>query len=267
MPVSAVFAASSSPTAKVPEVSVLFWIAKILTTGLGETSSDFLVKTFDPLIVIPLTGIALVVALLMQWRSRRYSKWRYWTSVGLVAVFGTMAADAIHVVAGVPYAASSAVFAVLLAGGFFSWNAVEHSLSIHSIFTPRREAFYWTTVMITFALGTAVGDLTASTFHLGYAISGLLFLVLFLIPISAWRIGNANEVLTFWVAYILTRPLGASFADWIGVGHERGGLGLGTGLVSVVLLAITVGVVAIGAFPAAFRSAHSLTGPAGASVA
>lgn len=229
---------------KVPEVTAVFWIAKVLTTGLGETSSDFLVKTFEPLVVIPLTAALLVVALVIQWRGRSFSKWRYWLAVSLVAVFGTMAADALHVVVGVPYAVSTACFAFVLVLLFIAWYAGERTLSIHSISTGRREAFYWAAVIATFALGTAAGDLTASTLRLGYLVSGFLFLGLFALPLVLRRSRLLGEVGTFWAAYVVTRPLGASFADWIGVSHDRGGLGWGTGVVSLVLIALAALLVA-----------------------
>lgn len=244
-------AAAQPNIVKVPQVSTIFWIAKILTTGLGETSSDFLVKSLEPLIVIPVTAAALALALALQLLSRRFEKWLYWTSVALVAVFGTMVADAIHVVAGVPYLVSSVGFAVGLAALFVAWSVTEGTLSIHSIATPRREAFYWMAVVVTFALGTAAGDMTASSLRLGYALSGVLFLALFALPLIARSLARLNEALTFWTAYILTRPLGASFADWIGVGHDRGGLGFGTGLISLALLIAVIGVVYLGKFSAA----------------
>jgi uncharacterized membrane-anchored protein len=244
-------AAAQVAAAKVPEVSTVFWIAKILTTGLGETSSDYLVKGYNPLIVIPLAGAALVLSLALQWTTPRFSKWIYWTAVGFVAIFGTMVADAIHVVLGIPYFISTAGFGLALVAVFVVWRTVEGTLSIHSIITPRREAFYWLTVMTTFALGTAAGDLTATNLGLGYGPSGVLFLILFLLPIAARRLGRVSEVATFWTAYVLTRPLGASFADWIGVGHDRGGLGVGTGYISLVLIAVALMVVAIGPFQSA----------------
>jgi uncharacterized membrane-anchored protein len=170
-----------------------------------------------------------------------------------VAVFGTMVADAIHVVLGMPYAASTAGFAVALVVLFTLWRATERTLSIHSITTPRREAFYWSAVIATFALGTAAGDFTATSLGLGYFWSGVMFLVLFALPLLARRVAGVDEVATFWAAYVLTRPLGASFADWIGVPPGRGGLDLGTGLVSAVLTALAVAIVATRAFESAAR--------------
>lgn len=249
--VDAMDAAPPLAPAKVPEVTVTFWVVKILTTGLGETTSDFLVRRFEPLLVIPFAGVALFAALAWQWWTPGFSKWRYWLAVALVAVFGTMVADAIHVVLGVPYAASTAGFAFALVVLFILWHAAERTLSIHSITTPPREAFYWSAVIITFALGTAAGDFTATSLGLGYFWSGAMFLVLFALPFLARRLAGLSEAGTFWVAYVLTRPLGASFADWIGVPSSRGGLDLGTGLVSAVLAALAVAIVATRSFESA----------------
>jgi uncharacterized membrane-anchored protein len=230
---------------KVPEITALFWITKVLTTAMGETTSDFLVHRLGPGVAIPLGGIALAAALVVQFRADRYVPWIYWLAVLMVAVFGTMAADVLHVGGGIPYLVSTTFFAVVLVGVFVVWNRSEGTLSIHSIVTPRREAFYWLTVITTFALGTATGDLTATTFGLGYWASGLLFAVLIAVPaIGYWKFGM-NEVAAFWFAYILTRPLGASFADWLAVSHHRGGLAWGAGTVSLLLGAVIVGCVAL----------------------
>jgi uncharacterized membrane-anchored protein len=249
--------------AKVPEVTALFWITKILTTAMGETTSDFLVHRLGAGVAIPLGGTALVVALAVQFRSDRYRPWTYWMAVVMVAIFGTMAADVLHVGAGIPYLVSTAFFAVVLAGVLLVWDRTEGSLSIHTIVTTRREAFYWLTVITTFALGTAAGDVTATTFGLGYWASGVLFAVLIGIPaVGYWKFGM-NEVLAFWFAYILTRPLGASFADWLAVSHGRGGLALGAGTVSLLLGVLFVGCVlalAAGSSPGADRQGSGRSG-------
>ncbi|MBN9305990.1 MAG: hypothetical protein BGO82_00835 [Devosia sp. 67-54] len=243
-------------TAKVPEVALTFWVVKVLTTGLGETTSDYLVRAFDPPLVIALSGVALTVALVVQWIIPVFSKWRYWIAVSLVAVFGTMVADVIHVVLGVPYLVSTVVFLGGLLIVFACWWWVEKTLSIHSIYTRRRESFYWLTVLATFALGTAAGDMTATTLGLGYFVSGVMFLAAFLVPLVVRRWAGASEISTFWIAYILTRPLGASFADWLGVGPERGGVGLGTGFISLALVVVAWGIVALSTFDAAAISAR-----------
>jgi uncharacterized membrane-anchored protein len=229
---------------KVPEITAYFWIAKALTTGMGESTSDFLVHKLVPELAVLLGGIGLVIALALQFSTRRYVAWRYWLAVSMVGVFGTMAADALHVGLGVPYIASTIFYAVVLAVVFGTWQASEKTLSIHSITTRRRELFYWAAVLATFALGTAAGDLTAVTFGLGYLASGVLFAVVIAIPaLGYWRLGM-NSILAFWFAYVATRPLGASIADWLAVTHKRGGLALGTGQVSLVLAALIAAIVA-----------------------
>jgi len=226
---------------KVPEVTIAFWIIKALTTGMGESSSDYLVHRLPPVLAVALGAIALAVALVLQFAARRYVPWTYWLAVAMVGVFGTMAADVLHVGLGVPYLVSTAFFAVSLAAIFGVWYGSEQTLSIHSIHTRRREAFYWAAVMTTFALGTAAGDMTAITLHLGYLSSGVLFAVVIAIPaVAHWRFGM-NPILAFWFAYVATRPLGASFADWMGVSHARGGLDLGAGPVSLALAILIMG--------------------------
>jgi uncharacterized membrane-anchored protein len=223
---------------------VLFWIVKVLTTGQGEATSDFLALRYGPVIAVALGGTGLTVALVLQFRAKRYIVWRYWLAVDMVSVFGTMAADGLHVELGVPYDVSTPFFAVALVVIFVAWYAAEKTLSIHSIYTWRREVFYWATVMATFALGTALGDLTATTFRLGYLASGVLFAAVIAIPaVAHWRLGM-NSILAFWFAYVVTRPLGASFADWLGLSHSLGGLGLGRGVVSLYSTIVIVGFVA-----------------------
>jgi uncharacterized membrane-anchored protein len=229
---------------KVPQITVLFWIVKVLTTGQGEATADFLFFRYGAVIAGGLGTIGLVVALVLQFRARRYIAWIYWLAVDMVSVFGTMAADGLHIKLGVPYDVSTPFFAVVLAVIFVVWYATEKTLSIHSIYTWRREAFYWATVMATFALGTALGDMTATTFGLGYLASGVLFAVVIAIPaVAHWRLGM-NSILAFWFAYVVTRPLGASFADWLGVSHSLGGVGLGRGVVSLSSTIVIIGFVA-----------------------
>ncbi len=228
---------------KVPEITLFFWITKVLTTGMGESTSDYLVHHLAPIVAVTLGGIGLAAALALQFSVRRYVAWIYWLAVVMVAIFGTMAADAVHVKLGIPYLISTMFFMVVLAAIFVVWHRSEKTLSIHSIHTPRREAFYWATVLTTFALGTAAGDMTARTMGLGYFASGVMFAFLIAIPALAyWRFG-LNSILAFWLAYILTRPLGASFADWLAVSHTRSGLALGTGPVSLALAMVILGFV------------------------
>ncbi len=228
---------------KVPEVTAFFWIVKALTTAMGESTSDYLVHSMVPEVAVFLGGIALVVALYLQLARDRYVPWAYWLAVAMVGVFGTMAADVLHVGLGVPYAVSTIFYAIVLAVVFRSWYLSEGTLSIHSIHTPRRELFYWAAVLATFALGTAAGDLTAVTFGLGYFGSILLFAAVIAIPALGYFRYGMNSILAFWFAYVLTRPLGASVADWLAVSSARGGLALGTGPVSLALAAAIAGFV------------------------
>lgn len=228
---------------KVPAITAFFWIIKVLTTGMGETTSDFLVHQFAPIIAIVLGGIGFVISLVFQFSARRYNAWIYWFAVVMVSVFGTMAADVLHVGIGIPYIVSTVFFTISLATVFILWSRSEKTLSIHSIYTTRREMFYWATVLITFALGTAAGDMTAVSLHLGYFNSGILFAGIIAIPIVGYVFFGLNEIAAFWFAYIVTRPLGASFADWMGVSTARGGLGWGTGSVSLGLALIIFGFV------------------------
>jgi uncharacterized membrane-anchored protein len=234
-----------SGPSKVPyRITAYFWIIKILTTGMGEALADFLAFRYSPVLAGVVGTLVFAVALVLQFRAPRYRVWIYWFAVAMVAVWGTLAADGLHIKLGVPYALSSAFFAACLVVVFVAWYATERTLSIHSITTPRREVFYWATVLATFALGTAVGDLTATTLHLGFLTSGLMFTGLICLPALAyWKLG-LNSVLAFWMAYVLTRPLGASYADWLGVPHRYGGVGLGRGLVALILSAVIVGFVA-----------------------
>ncbi|SDH04716.1 Uncharacterized membrane-anchored protein [Leifsonia sp. 98AMF] len=225
----------------VPAVTALFWVTKLLTTAMGETASDFLVKTIDPVVAVGGAFVVFAVALGLQFAVRRYIPWVYWSAVLMVAVFGTMVADVLHVELGVPYLVSTVVFAVALAMVFVLWFATQRTLSVHRIDTPARQVFYWCAVLATFALGTAVGDLTATTLGLGYFASALLFGILFALPGAAYRWWGFGATAAFWTAYVLTRPFGASLSDGLAVSHARGGLALGTGPVSLILLAaITV---------------------------
>ena len=228
---------------KVPEITVYFWITKILTTGMGEATSDYFSHELGRGLAALLAGSGLVVALVVQLSVRRYLTWLYWLVVVMVSVFGTMAADDVHHYLDLPFWGSTVLYAVLLAAVFVVWYAVEHTLSIHSITTRAREGFYWATVLATFALGTAAGDWTASTLKLGYLAAGVMFGVIILVPAVAHRWFGMNSVLAFWFAYVLTRPLGASFADWFSASHRRHGLGWGTGPVSLVSTIVIVGLV------------------------
>jgi uncharacterized membrane-anchored protein len=229
---------------RVPAVTAYFWIIKGLSTAMGEATSDYLVHALAPVLAVALGFIAFVAALAIQFSQRRYVAWSYWLAVVMVGVFGTMAADVLHVGFGVPYIASTALYAVVLAAVFLLWSRTERTLSIHSIDTARREAFYWAAVVATFAMGTALGDLTATTLHLGYGGSIVLFAVAICVPAAGYRWLRWNPVLAFWTAYVLTRPLGASIADYLGKPARVGGLGLGDGAVSGVLTLVIAVLVA-----------------------
>ena len=223
---------------KVPQITALFWLIKILTTAMGEAAADFLAFRYGPIPTGVIGTVVFAAALALQFRARRYRAWIYWLAVSMVAVYGTMLADGLHIVLGVPYLLSSVFFAVALTVVFVTWYAVEGTLSIHSITTPRREVFYWAAVCATFAMGTAVGDLTAVPLGLGFLASGVLFTAAFAVPGLAYWTLRRGAVLAFWTAYVLTRPLGASYADWLGVAPAQGGLGLGRGTVAVALAAV-----------------------------
>src|SRR6516165_12200058 len=229
---------------KVPLITAYFWIIKLLSTAMGEATSDYMVRTINPVIAVLLGFTGFVIAMALQFRAKAYNAWIYWLAVVMVAVFGTQAADVLHIKFGVPYTASTAFYAVVLAVIFVLWYRTEGTLSIHSIRTPRRETFYWATVLATFAMGTAVGDLTARTLNLGYLTSGFMFLAVFvLVAVAHWKFG-LNPILAFWICYVLTRPVGASFADYVAFPHVVGGLGVGHGQVALFLTFLIVVLVA-----------------------
>ncbi len=234
---------------KVPEVTIFFWIIKILCTTIGETAADYLNETLH----FGLTGTSLVmgalliVVLFFQFRAKKYIPSVYWIAVVLISVVGTLITDNLTDNLGVSLTTTTAVFAVLLLATFVAWFVSEKTLSVHSIHTTRREAFYWTTILFTFALGTASGDLVAEKFGLGYLTSlgifaGLIALVTIGhyvakgVMVAEHRHQSTNAVLAFWLAYILTRPLGASIGDFLSQARADGGLGLGTTATSAIFL-------------------------------
>jgi uncharacterized membrane-anchored protein len=228
---------------RVPEITAYFWVVKGLSTAMGESTSDFLVHAMSPVVAVLLGFAGFAIALAVQFSMRRYLAWSYWLAVVMVGVFGTMAADVLHVGLHVPYFASTALYAIVLAAVFVAWQRTENTLSIHSIDTSRRELFYWAAVVSTFALGTAIGDVTALTLHLGYLGSIALFAVVITIPVIGYAQFNWNPILSFWFAYVVTRPLGASFADWLGKPSSAQGLGFGAGHASLVLTLAIAGLV------------------------
>jgi uncharacterized membrane-anchored protein len=233
--------------AKVPEITLAFWVIKLLTTAGGEATSDYLALGSHVTGAAVETGL-LVIGLVWQFRVRRYTAAAYWFLAYAIAIFGTGASDTLHLTVGIPYAGTTLLWAVVLAGIFIAWYRSERTLSIHSIVTRRREAFYWATVFATFALGTALGDFTATTLGLGYLSSVVLFFVLIMIPAVAWRGFGLNPVIAFWSAYVVTRPLGASVADYVSKSPSISGLGFGDGrtaLIAAIAVAIGVACLAI----------------------
>ena len=222
---------------KVPEITLYFWIVKILCTTVGETAADFLNVNlnFGLTITSIVTGVLLVVALFFQFKSNRYIPSIYWLSVVLISVFGTLVTDNLTDALEVPLEFSTILFSLLLAGTFFLWYKKEKTLSIHSIFTTQREAFYWLAILFTFALGTAAGDLLAEGLALGYLVTGVIVAAAVAVFAASWKMG-LNPILSFWAIYILTRPLGASIGDYLSQPAQYGGLGLGATVTSVIFL-------------------------------
>ena len=223
---------------KVPEVTLYFWIIKILCTTVGETAADLLNEKLN----LGLTGTSvvmaalLIVALIFQFKAKKYIPSIYWLAVVLISVVGTLITDNLTDNIGVSLQVTTAVFAVALAGTFTIWYRIENTLSIHKIDTTRREAFYWLAILFTFALGTAAGDLLAETLSVGYLLSALIFAALIGVVFFAYKFLNLNAVFAFWAAYILTRPLGASIGDYLSQAKADGGLELGTVVTSIIFL-------------------------------
>jgi uncharacterized membrane-anchored protein len=232
---------------KVPEVTLFFWIIKILCTTVGETAADYLNDNlgFGLTNTTYIAGAVLAVLLLVQFRLRRYVPVAYWAVVVVISVFGTLITDNMTDHYNVPLTTSTPIFAAILAVVFAVWYAVERTLSIHSIVTTRREAFYWLAILFTFALGTAAGDLVAEKADLGYAVSILIFGgAIALVAIAHYGL-KMNAILAFWLAYILTRPLGASIGDFLTQNSKKyGGLGLGTTTVSYIFVGLILALVA-----------------------
>jgi uncharacterized membrane-anchored protein len=228
---------------KVPEITILFWGLKLLTTGMGEAMSDFMGDHSVPIAAaVGVFGMGL--ALWLQFRQREFKAPFYWFVVMMIAIFGTMTADAIHDGVGIGYDVTTPLFAICAAAVFYAWYREQGTLSIHTIITPRRERYYWLAVFFTFALGTAAGDLTATTLNLGFFDSILLFSGIILIPAIGWWKFNLNPVFAFWFAYIDTRPIGASFADWFSKPHNITGLNFGDGHTSACALVVFIALVA-----------------------
>lgn len=229
---------------KVPDITIVFWIIKIMSTTVGETGADYLAVHIGlgTTMTSAIMAALLIAALVWQVRTPRYTPWIYWLTVVLVSVVGTQITDFLTDKLEISLYASTAAFAVLLAAIFAVWYAVERTLSIHTIVTIRRELFYWAAILFTFALGTAAGDLATEALSLGFDVGVLAFGALIGVIAAAYFLG-ANEVLTFWLAYILTRPLGASLGDLLSQSREYGGLGLGTSYTSLAFLTVIVALV------------------------
>ncbi|MEP6713561.1 MAG: hypothetical protein ABJA37_14140, partial [Ferruginibacter sp.] len=223
---------------KVPQITLYFWIIKILCTTVGETAADFLNEKLN----LGLTGTSVVMGLLLiitlffQFRHNKYVPGIYWLAVVLISIVGTLITDNLTDNLGVSLEITTIVFALALAITFAIWYASEKTLSVHTINTTRRETFYWLAILFTFALGTAAGDLVAESLKLGYLLSAGIFAALIALVFICYKVFKLNAVLAFWLAYILTRPLGASIGDYLSQAHADGGLGLGTVVTSVIFL-------------------------------
>jgi uncharacterized membrane-anchored protein len=230
---------------KVPEVTLFFWLIKIMCTTVGETGADYLMEHTSLTLVstLWLSIVVFGVILVFQMSARRYVPVLYWLTVVAISIVGTLITDYFTDVRGVSLWVSTALFTVLLGVVFMIWYRREHTLSIHSIVTPTREAFYWLAILCTFALGTAAGDLIAEKVNLGYLTAAVIFGALLAADAIAWRVFKVNAVLTFWIAYVLTRPLGASIGDYLSHGSGHGGLGLGTTRTSQLMLLAILGLV------------------------
>jgi uncharacterized membrane-anchored protein len=231
---------------RVPAVTMAFWLIKIMSTTVGETGADYLAvhvglgtRTTDGIVVV-----LLIVALFLQLQARRYVPWRYWLTVVLVSVVGTQITDALTDGLDVSLYLSTSVFAVALAGTFTVWYSVERTLSIRTIVTTRRELFYWAAILVTFALGTAAGDLATEELQLGFRLGAVVFAAMIAIVAIAYDRG-ANPIVTFWIAYVLTRPLGASLGDLLSQARTYGGFGFGTIITSAAFLIVIVALVAV----------------------
>lgn len=247
---------------KVPEVTIYFWIVKVLATTVGETAADFLSVNLNFGLggTSYTMGALLLLALAIQMRYRRYVPWIYWLTVVLISVVGTLITDNLVDTFGVPLQVTTLIFALALVATFVAWYAAEKTLSIHTIYTTRRELFYWAAILFTFALGTAAGDLASEGLSLGYGNAAMIFGAAIGLATAAYYVLGMNAILAFWIAYILTRPLGASLGDLLSQPTANGGFALGTVVTSAIFLITILGVVAYMTFS---RQGES---PAGASV-
>jgi uncharacterized membrane-anchored protein len=230
---------------KVPEVTLFFWIIKIMATTVGETAADFLNDNLNMGLTNTtiIMSVLLLITLFFQFRAKKYVPRLYWLAVVLISVVGTLGSDNLVDNLGVSLVTTTVIFAIAMLASFAAWYASEKTLSIHSIYTTKREAFYWFAILFTFALGTSAGDLIAEGLNLGYLISAIMFAALIgVVTIAHYRF-KLNGVLAFWIAYILTRPFGASLGDFLSQPRNNGGLGLGTTGTSAIFLVIILSLV------------------------
>lgn len=227
---------------RVPGVTLDFWLIKLMAVTMGETAADYLAVNMGLGLTVTslIMAAVLAVALVIQFAQKRYVPWSYWLAVVLISIVGTLITDNLVDNFGVPLTVSTLVFATALIATFAAWYASEKTLSIHSIFSNRREAFYWLAILLTFALGTAAGDLVAEQFAVGYLGTGVLFAMIIASLATGYYVLGLDAIVAFWLVYIFTRPLGASFGDFLSQPHEYGGLGLGTVVTSAIFLA-TIG--------------------------
>ncbi|WP_421578702.1 hypothetical protein [Shinella sp. M31] len=238
---------TSLATNRVPEVTLNFWLIKLMAVTMGETAADYLAVNlgFGLTATSLIMTAVLAVALVLQFRQKRYVPWSYWLAVVLISIVGTLVTDNLVDNFGVPLIATTILFTVALAVTFLLWFRSESTLSIHAIFTTRREVYYWLAILFTFALGTAAGDLVAEQFGLGYLATGILFGMIIASLTAGYFLMGLDAVLGFWLVYIFTRPLGASFGDLLSQPIRYGGLGLGTVITSALFLAAIAGIVAL----------------------
>lgn len=230
---------------KVPEITIIFWIIKMMSTTVGETGADFIIADlhfglFNTSLVM---ATLLVIALYIQIKSTAYVPWQYWVSVVFVSIFGTLVTDNLTDNFDIPLAVSTGVFSLALIATFAFWYAKEKTIDIHTVITRKRELFYWTAILMTFALGTAAGDLVAEELNLGYAKSVALFGGMIAVTTFLYFVFNLNSVACFWIIYVLTRPLGASCGDLLSQSPKYGGLGFGTIIISAIFFVIITGLV------------------------
>jgi uncharacterized membrane-anchored protein len=230
---------------RVPKVTLDFWFIKLMAVTMGETAADYLAVNMG--LGLTMTSLImagfLLLALILQFAQKRYVPWSYWLAVVLISIVGTLVTDNLVDNFGVSLLTSSIAFTLALAATFALWYLSEKTLSIHSIYTNKREAFYWLAILFTFALGTAAGDLVAEQFGIGYLATGILFGMILASYAFGYFVLRLDAVLGFWLAYIFTRPLGASFGDLLSQPREYGGMGLGTVITSAIFLAAIAAIV------------------------